>query len=312
MHFKLFSKNIELFCTIFVLYNTITYYFVHFKIKYMELFHQTSYKISAIVTKSYSNSFYLSTILLENKTKEAIHGIYGFVRYADEIVDTFHGYNKMYLIEKFEADMKEAIQHKISMNPILDTFQLAVNEYNIPYEYIDAFMKSMKMDLTKKQYLTKAETDEYIYGSANVVGLMCLKIFCFKNDKLFNELVKPAEMLGSAFQKVNFLRDLKADTEGLDRTYFSNFDKNNFDENAKKELILEIESEFDIALEGLKRLPGRSKLAVLTAYNYYRTLLLKIKRTEASAILKKRIRISNTRKMTLMAKAAIEYKFKIV
>ena len=312
MHFKLFSKNIELFCTIFVLYNTITYYFVHFKIKYMELFHQTSYKISAIVTKSYSNSFYLSTILLENKTKEAIHGIYGFVRYADEIVDTFHGYNKMYLIEKFEADMKEAIQHKISMNPILDTFQLAVNEYNIPYEYIDAFMKSMKMDLTKKQYLTKAETDEYIYGSANVVGLMCLKIFCFKNDKLFNELVKPAEMLGSAFQKVNFLRDLKADTEGLDRTYFSNFDKNNFDESAKRELIHEIEAEFDIALEGLKRLPGRSKLAVLTAYNYYRTLLLKIKRTEASAILKKRIRISNTRKMTLMAKAAIEYKFKIV
>lgn len=278
----------------------------------MELFHQTSYKISAIVTKSYSNSFYLSTILLDNRTKEAIHGIYGFVRYADEIVDTFHEYDKMYLIEKFEADMKEAIQHKISLNPILDAFQLAVNEYNIPYEYIDAFMKSMKMDLTKKQYLTKAETDEYIYGSANVVGLMCLKIFCHKNDKLFNELVKPAEMLGSAFQKVNFLRDLKADTEGLDRTYFSNFDKDNFDENAKKELILEIESEFDCALEGLKRLPGRSKLAVLTAYNYYRTLLLKIKRTEASAILKKRIRISNTRKMTLMAKAAIEYKFRIL
>ena len=278
----------------------------------MELFHQTSYKISAIVTKSYSNSFYLSTILLDNSTKEAIHGIYGFVRYADEIVDTFHEYDKMYLIEKFEADMKEAIQHKISLNPILDAFQLAVNEYNIPYEYIDAFMKSMKMDLTKKQYLTKDETDEYIYGSANVVGLMCLKIFCHKNDKLFNELVKPAEMLGSAFQKVNFLRDLKADTEGLDRTYFSNFDKTHFDENAKKELIREIEAEFDIAFEGLRRLPGRSKLAVLTAYNYYRTLLLKIKRTEASAILKKRIRISNTRKMTLMAKAAIEYKFKIV
>lgn len=278
----------------------------------MELYHQTSFKISAIVTKSYSNSFYLSTILLEKDVKEAIHGVYGFVRYADEIVDTFHQYDKKYLIEKFEHDMKEAIEQKISLNPVLDAFQMAVNKYHIPSEYIDAFMKSMKMDLTKKHYLSKAETDAYIYGSANVVGLMCLKIFCSGNDKLFDELVKPAEMLGSAFQKVNFLRDLKADTEGLDRTYFSNFDKNHFDENAKKELISEIETEFNIALSGLKRLPGRSKLAVLTAYNYYRSLLLKIKRTDASSILKKRIRISNTRKMTLMAKAAIEYKFKIV
>lgn len=278
----------------------------------MELFHRTSYKISAIVTKSYSSSFYLSTILLENDVKQAIHGIYGFVRYADEIVDTFHEYNKIYLIDKFEQDMKEAIEQKISLNPVLNSFQLAVNSYQIPYEYIDAFMKSMRMDLTKSEYQSKAETEEYVYGSANVVGLMCLKVFCSQNDKLFNELIHSAQMLGSAFQKVNFLRDLKADVEDLNRNYFSNFDKNNFDEYTKMQLIQEIEQEFDEALVGLRRLPGRSRLAVLTAYTYYVSLLQKIKRTAASEILKKRIRISSARKLTLMAKAAIEYKLKLI
>jgi 15-cis-phytoene synthase len=278
----------------------------------MELFHRTSYKISAVVTKSYSSSFYLSTILLENDVKQAIHGIYGFVRYADEIVDTFHEYNKIYLIDKFEQDMKEAIEQKISLNPVLNSFQLAVNSYQIPYEYIDAFMKSMRMDLTKNEYQSKAETEEYVYGSANVVGLMCLKVFCSKNDKLFNELIHSAQMLGSAFQKVNFLRDLKADVEDLNRNYFSNFDKNNFDEYTKMQLIQEIEQEFDEALVGLRRLPGRSRLAVLTAYTYYVSLLRKIKRTAASEILKKRIRISSARKLTLMAKAAIEYKLNLI
>lgn len=278
----------------------------------MELFHRTSYKISAVVTKSYSSSFYLSTILLENDVKQAIHGIYGFVRYADEIVDTFHEHNKIYLIDKFEQDMKEAIEQKISLNPVLNSFQLAVNSYQIPYEYIDAFMKSMRMDLTKNEYQSKAETEEYVYGSANVVGLMCLKVFCSQNDKLFNELIHSAQMLGSAFQKVNFLRDLKADVEDLNRNYFSNFDKNNFDEYTKMQLIQEIEQEFDEALVGLRRLPGRSRLAVLTAYTYYVSLLRKIKRTAASEILKKRIRISSARKLTLMAKAAIEYKLILI
>lgn len=278
----------------------------------MELFHRTSYKISAVVTKSYSSSFYLSTILLENDVKQAIHGIYGFVRYADEIVDTFHEHNKIYLIDKFEQDMKEAIEQKISLNPVLNSFQLAVNSYQIPYEYIDAFMKSMRMDLTKNEYQSKAETEEYVYGSANVVGLMCLKVFCSQNDKLFNELIHSAQMLGSAFQKVNFLRDLKADVEDLNRNYFSNFDKNNFDEYTKMQLIQEIEQEFDEALVGLRRLPGRSRLAVLTAYTYYVSLLRKIKRTAASEILKKRIRISSARKLTLMAKAAIEYKLNLI
>ena len=278
----------------------------------MELFHDTSLKTSAIVTKNYSNSFYLSTLLLDKRVKTAIHSIYGFVRFADEIVDTFHGYDKAYLLQKFETDMHEAIENKISLNPILNSFQWAVNEYGIPMAYIDAFMNSMRMDLTKREYLTNAETSDYIYGSANVVGLMCLKVFCKENTKLFGELVHSAEMLGSAFQKVNFLRDLQADIELLERSYFPQFDKNKFDENLKLQLIAEIEQEFDIALEGIKRLPGRSQLAVYTAYNYYRKLLIKIKHSEASAILKERIRISNVRKLSIMAQSAIEYKLNMI
>lgn len=278
----------------------------------MELFHFTSHKVSSIVTRNYSSSFYLSTTLLEPEIRTAIHGIYGFVRYADEIVDTFHDFDKVVLINEFEKEMQLAIERGISLNPVLDAFQIAVNRYKIPYAYIDAFMKSMKMDISKKEYLNAAETEEYIYGSANVVGLMCLKVFCHHDQKLFEELVHPAEMLGSAFQKVNFLRDLKADVEGLERSYFAGFDKNNFDEKAKMALIKDIEKEFDIALTGLRRLPGRSRFAVLTAYTYYRTLLNKIKRTEAGHILQKRIRISNTRKLTLMAKAAIEYKLNLI
>lgn len=278
----------------------------------MELFHDTSFKISAVVTKNYSNSFYLSTLLLDKRIKTAIHGIYGFVRFADEIVDTFHCYDKEYLLHKFETDMHEAIENKISLNPVLNSFQLAVNEYQVPMAYIDAFMNSMKMDLTKKDYLTNAETATYIYGSANVVGLMCLKVFCKENTKLFGELVASAEMLGSAFQKVNFLRDLQTDIELLERNYFPQFDKNKFDEATKLQLITEIEQEFDIALEGIKRLPGRSKLAVYTAYNYYRKLLIKIKHSEASSILKERIRISNVRKLSIMAQSAIEYKLNMI
>jgi len=278
----------------------------------MELFHDTSLKTSAIVTKNYSNSLYLSTLLLDKRVKTAIHSIYGFVRFADEIVDTFHGYDKAYLLQKFETDMHEAIENKISLNPILNSFQWAVNEYGIPMAYIDAFMNSMRMDLTKKEYLTNAETSDYIYGSANVVGLMCLKVFCKENTKLFGELVHSAEMLGSAFQKVNFLRDLQADIELLERSYFPQFDKNKFDENLKLQLIAEIEQEFDIALEGIKRLPGRSQLAIYTAYNYYRKLLIKIKHSEASAILKERIRISNVLKLSIMAQSAIEYKLNMI
>jgi len=278
----------------------------------MHLFVATNYKISALVTKSYSNSFYLSTLLLDKKVKQAIHAIYGFVRFADEIVDTLHEFDKRKLLEQFETDMNDALQNGISLNPILNSFQLAVNEYKIPRTFIDAFLSSMKMDLEKHTYLTQAETDKYVYGSANVVGLMCLKVFCNEDVKLFNELREPAEMLGSAFQKVNFLRDLKDDTEILNRNYFPAFEKEKFDENKKLKLIKEIEEEFNIALMGIIKLPGRSKLAVYTAYNYYRKLLFKIKKSEASDILKRRIRISNILKLSIMARSAIEYKLKLI
>lgn len=278
----------------------------------MELYRQTSFDVSRIITKNFSSSFYLSTLLLDKSVKTAIHSVYGFVRYADEIVDTLHDFDKLWLLNKFEADMNEAIEKGISTNPVLDAFQFSVNKYNIPHAYIDSFLKSMKMDIDKKTYLTKDETEEYVYGSANVVGLICLKIFCHEQPKLFEELVKPAEMLGSAFQKVNFLRDLKADTEILNRSYFWNINQYAFDEKTKKQLIDEIEAEFDLALAGLRRLPGRSKLAVLTAYNYYRSLLRKIKRTQASLIMKKRIRISNAKKLGIMAKAAVEWKLNII
>lgn len=278
----------------------------------MHLFVATNYKISALVTKSYSNSFYLSTLLLDKKVKQAIHAIYGFVRFADEIVDTMHEFDKKQLLEQFESDMNNAIKNDISLNPILNSFQLTVNEYNIPRSFIDAFLSSMKMDLEKTTYMTQAETDKYVYGSANVVGLMCLKVFCNGDLKLFNELKEPAEMLGSAFQKVNFLRDLKDDTEILNRNYFPAFEKQNFDENDKLKLIKEIEEEFNIALMGIIKLPGSSKLAVYTAYNYYRKLLFKIKKSEVSVILKRRIRISNLLKITIMARSAIEYKLKLI
>jgi len=171
----------------------------------MHLFVATNYKISALVTKSYSNSFYLSTLLLDKKVKQAIHAIYGFVRFADEIVDTMHEFDKKQLLEQFESDMNNAIKNGISLNPILNSFQLTVNEYNIPRSFIDAFLSSMKMDLEKTTYMTQAETDKYVYGSANVVGLMCLKVFCNGDLKLFNELKEPAEMLGSAFlRKLTF------------------------------------------------------------------------------------------------------------
>jgi phytoene/squalene synthetase len=278
----------------------------------MQIYNKTAYNIAAIVTRNYSNSFYLSTLLLEKKVKESIHGIYCFVRFADEIVDTFHEYDKTHLLLNFEKEVYEAIEKGISLNPVLHAFQSTVNKHNIPHKYIDSFLKSMKMDLNKTKYLTKTETEEYVYGSANVVGLMCLKVFCNNDEKLFGELVTPAQMLGSAFQKVNFLRDLKADTEGLKRFYFSNFDTETFNESTKNELINEIADEFNTAYNGIIRLPGKSKLAVLTAYYYYLSLLRKIKKTDASTILNKRVRISNSRKISLMAKAIIAYKLKLI
>jgi 15-cis-phytoene synthase len=278
----------------------------------MDLYSKTTFKTAQLFTKTYSTSFYSAVKMLEKDMQKAIFGIYGFVRLADEIVDTFHDYEKERLLIRLESDLQNAIKEQISTNPILHAFQDVVNNFDIPYALIDAFMQSMKADLEKKQYLNKNETETYIYGSANVVGLMCLKVFTKGNVNQYDKLKKPAMKLGSAFQKVNFLRDLKTDIQDLDRSYFSNCDFNSFDENAKKMLVDEIKDEFKDAYKGIKQLPGRSKLAVLTAYLYYLTLLKKIEQTPSNKILSMRLRISNFRKSLLLLKAMFMYKFKMI
>jgi 15-cis-phytoene synthase len=278
----------------------------------MDIYSKTTFIISRFITKSYSTSFYMSARLLEKDMQLAIFGIYGFVRFADEIVDTFHDFDKTKLLSDFESDLKDAIGQKISLNPVLHAFQLIVNKYKIPYELIDAFMQSMKADLNKHVYQTKEETENYIYGSANVVGLMCLKVFTKGDEAYYNRLKVPAMKLGSAFQKVNFLRDINSDISELQRTYFSNINLNNFDDEAKRALINEIKLEFEEAYEGIKHLPGRSKLAVLTAYLYYLNLLRKIELTPSYKIMEMRVRITDFKKTLLLIKAMVMYKFKLI
>jgi phytoene synthase len=269
----------------------------------MELYDETTLKISKLVTVSYSTSFSFATSLMSKTHRDAIYAIYGFVRFADEIVDTFHDYDQETLLNDFEKDLDKAFTDNISLNPILNSFQLIVKRYHIPREYIDAFLHSMRSDLRKKDYLSKAETDQYIYGSADVVGLMCLHVFCDNNRELLEELKYPAMRLGSAFQKVNFLRDLKADAEELGRSYFHHHSRGNLDENAKSRIIAEIESDFEAALPGIRKLPADTRIAVMVAYNYYLQLLNKLKRTPVAEIQKSRIRISDFRKILIMTKS---------
>jgi len=278
----------------------------------MELYTKTSFDISRYVTNNYSTSFSLATRLFEKDRREAIYSIYGFVRFADEIVDTFHEYDKKYLLDKFEKDYYDAVKMGISLNPVLQSFQKTVKKYQIRDEHIQSFLTSMKYDLVKNDYSNKTDADQYIYGSADVVGLMCLKVFCNGNDPLFKELEYPAMKLGSAFQKVNFLRDLKNDILTLDRRYFPEIQDTQFDETTKLKVIQDIENDFNAAFQGIKRLPKRSKLAVLIAYYYYKCLLTKIKRTPAKKIIESRIRISNITKMVLLLQAMIVYKFRLI
>ena len=278
----------------------------------MHLFHKISFKTSKVITGTYSTSFSLATSMFEKDMRDAIYSIYGFVRVADEIVDTFHDFDKRYLLEKFEKDYNEAYAMGISTNPVLHSFQLTVKKYGIPDEHIRKFLQSMKYDLEKSIYNNKAELDEYILGSAEVVGLMCLKVFCNGNDNLYKELEEPAMKLGSAFQKVNFLRDLHSDMRDLRRQYFPNLERGNFNESMKQALIRDIENDFEIALRGIRRLPKRSKLAVLIAYYYYRRLLLKIQRTPASQIINSRVRVSNGWKLAMLFKASLVYKLRLL
>ena len=278
----------------------------------MQRFHTVAYKIATLVTQNYSTSFYSASRLFPKEMRDAIFGIYGFVRFADEIVDTFHEHNKPFLLDKFEHDFYEAMEQGISMNPILHAFQLTVKKYQIPDKHIQAFLKSMRDDLHKKNYQTQAEIDEYVYGSADVIGLMCLKVFCNGDQELYNDLEKPAMKLGSAFQKVNFLRDLQNDIEYLDRRYFPCLVDQEFNETTKNQIINEIEADFQEAYQGMKKLPKTCKLPVYIAYSYYSTLLNKIKRIPSKEIINKRIRIPNTIKFFIITKVFIYSKLNII
>ncbi|WP_299061064.1 phytoene/squalene synthase family protein [uncultured Polaribacter sp.] len=278
-----------------------------------ELFDIVSNDCSKLVTTKYSTSFSLAVKMLSENIRKDIYNIYGFVRFADEIVDTFHDFDKETLLLKFEQDYYDAVKSGISLNPILNSFQQTVNRYNIPQEMVDAFLKSMKADLYKTEYQTKEEYDAYIYGSADVVGLMCLKVFVNGDDDKFNELKDAAMRLGSAFQKVNFLRDLKADYEVLNRSYFPNVDLGKLDANSKKIIIDDIEADFDFAYKnGILKLPVEAKFGVYMAYRYYRRLLKKLNNVPFEDIMDTRIRISNPMKINLLARSYVKYKLNII
>ena len=276
------------------------------------IFDNVSNDCSKVVIKRYSTSFYFSSSLLSKSIRQDIFNIYGFVRLADEIVDTFHEFPKKELLLEFENELWRSIDNKISLNPILNSFQNTVNKYSIPKDLINSFLDSMKMDLNKKQYNTIEEYKKYIYGSADVVGLMCLKVFVKGSEKLYTELSPFAISLGSAFQKVNFLRDIKDDSDILNRVYFPNVDMNNFNENSKKEIILEIENDFKNAVDGIVKLPKNSKFAVYIAYRYYNKLLNKLKQTSSENIVKKRIRIHNLQKFIVIARSYVKYQLNLI
>lgn len=276
------------------------------------LFDIVSHKCSEVVTTSYSTSFSSAVKMLAPSIRQDIYNIYGFVRFADEIVDSFNNYDQLDLLNKFEIELKEALIYKISLNPILNSFQETFHKYEIPLDLVDAFMKSMRQDLTKKNYLSKKEYEEYIYGSADVVGLMCLKVFTKGNNDMYEMLKKPAMKLGSAFQKVNFLRDLKADFEILERTYFPNTDLNNLNDISKMEIIEEIEQDLRMGFEGIKQLPIEAKFGVYTAYIYYKKLLIKLKQIPSSQIKTRRVRVPDYQKIGLIANCYVKYRLNLL
>ncbi|MFH6999290.1 phytoene/squalene synthase family protein [Flavobacterium sp. FlaQc-57] len=276
------------------------------------LFDSVSFKCSKLITQNYSTSFALAVKMLSPSIRDAIYSVYGFVRFADEIVDSFHDYNKENLINDFEKEYYKAIEMGISLNPILNSFQHTVKQYNITDDLVQAFLKSMKLDLIKSNYNTQTEYEDYIYGSADVVGLMCLKVFVKGNNQKYEQLKNEAMRLGSAFQKVNFLRDLKDDNLVLNRNYFPGVDLNSFDENAKSAIIKEIEDDFRVAYQGIIKLPIEAQFGVYTAYIYYKKLLQKLKNTPYYEIGNSRIRVSNYTKAGLLAQSFVTYKLKLV
>lgn len=276
------------------------------------LFDQTSNAVSQLVTKKYSTSFSLAVKLLAPKIRPHIYNIYGFVRLADEIVDSFHDYDKAKLLDQFEKDYYQALEDGISLNPVLNAFQTTVKIFNIDDHLVQAFLSSMKRDLIQSDYQSYNDYKDYIYGSADVVGLMCLKVFVNGNQEKYDELKPYAEKLGSAFQKVNFLRDIQADTQLLNRSYFPNIDCNKLDNNSKCSIIHDIESDFKHALIGIKKLPLEAQLGVYTAFVYYKTLLNKLHKTPYHEIMNTRIRVSDPVKLGLLARSFATVKLNLL
>jgi len=277
-----------------------------------QLFDSISSESSKIITKKYSTSFSIAVNLLSPNIREAIYNIYGFVRVADEIVDSFEEYPKEELLDRFEQEYRYSLKVGISTNPVINAFQRTVSKYHIDYALVESFLKSMRTDLEKQNYNNQKEIDDYIYGSADVVGLMCLKVFVQGDEERYNNLKESAMKLGSAFQKVNFLRDLNEDYENLNRSYFPNINPNNFTEADKARVLLEINNDFEEAYKGIIKLPKEAKLAVYVAYKYYFNLLHKIERTPSKTLKEKRIRVSNPKKMALLVESYFNFKLNLV
>ncbi len=276
-----------------------------------DLFEKTTFGCSKLITKAYSTSFTLGIQTLDRKFHKPIYGIYGFVRYADEIVDTFHDFDKKTLLDRYGEETFRAIEEGISLNPVLHSFQKVVREYNIEKELIEAFLESMEMDLNNNVY-DRNGYDKYIYGSAEVVGLMCLRVFCEGDAKLFDTLKVYAQSLGAAFQKVNFLRDIQSDFSERGRVYFPNVDFNNFCVTSKKQIEEDIQKDFDNAYIGILGLPGGARKGVYLAYSYYLKLFERIKRISAARIQHERIRVPDTIKLALLAKTWVQSGFNTI
>lgn len=277
----------------------------------IQLFHNVSEDCSKLVTERYSTSFSSAIYLLHRDLRRPIFNIYGFVRFADEIVDTFHEHDKKELLSQFKRETYDAIERKISLNPVLNSFQKTVNQYSIDSELIEAFFRSMEMDLSPKKY-DREGYEEYIYGSAEVVGLMCLYVFCEGNRELYEKLKEHARSLGAAFQKVNFLRDLKDDYSGLSRIYFPGCDFTNFTESTKREIENDIANDFKHAYQGILQLPIKARFGVYVAYKYYNSLFKKIKKLQPASVLEKRIRIPDYYKAMIIVRAGVKNQLKLI
>lgn len=276
-----------------------------------DLFDKVSLKCSKLTTRAYSTSFSLGIRCLNKELRGPIYAIYGFVRFADEIVDTLHEYDKNLLLKRFEEATHQAIDEKISLNPILNSFQKTVNEFKFERELTDQFLKSMEMDLALTSYDQKG-IEEYILGSAEVVGLMCLRVFCKGDENIYQQLKPSAMKLGSAFQKINFLRDLNADFNGMGRSYFPGVDLTHFNETTKREIEDDIAKDFNAGYEGIKQLPRSARFGVYVAYLYYMALFEKIKNTPSNIILTNRIRVRNRRKLTILAYSYVKHQLNLL